>query len=143
MLLSAEVFQRLCQARAALCVSDAPVRDIARRAGISPYHFIRRFEAVFGATPHQLRIQARLDHARVLLARGDRSVTEVCFEVGFASLGSFSALFARRVGESPSRFRRRALVQVPGALPVFPGCLSLMAALPAHAFRNSREARAG
>jgi len=144
MLLDGEAFRRLCRARAQLSASDAPVREIARRAGISPFHFIRRFEQVFGVTPHQLRIRARLERAQHLLARGEHSVTEVCFELGFESLGSFSALFHRRIGEPPSRYQRRmrVLVSVPGELPAlaFPGCLSLMAHLPAHAFRNSREA---
>src|SRR5262249_36175705 len=122
------------------------IRAVARASGISLFHFIRQFEAVFGATPHQLRIRSRLDRAKQLLALGEQSVTEVCFEVGFESLGSFSDLFARRVGEPPSAYRRRVrrLVAVPGAFrrEAFPGCLSLMHHLPADAFRNSREARA-
>lgn len=108
---------------------------------MSPYHFIRRFEAMFGVTPRQHRIGARIDRAKLLLARGELSVTDVCLEVGFTSLGSFSDLFARRVGEAPSTFRRRARVTVPEIL--FPGCLSLMARLPASAFRNFREASSG
>lgn len=102
---------------------------------MSPFHFSRQFEAIFGATPHQLRIQARLDAAKRLLALGQHSVTDVCMEVGFSSLGSFSALFARRVGESPSAYQRRmrTCVTVAGALPaeLTPGCLTLMARLPA------------
>jgi len=111
---------------------------------MSPYHFIRRFEALFGVTPHQFRIRARLDEAKLLLAKGQLSVTEVCMEVGFASLGSFSDLFARRIGEPPSAYQRRArvMVRIPAAYPqeLFPGCLSLMCRLPESAFRNFREA---
>jgi AraC-like DNA-binding protein len=147
MLLDASVFRRLCQARALLCATGErtpTIREIAQLVGISPFHFIRRFEAVFGATPHQLRIQARLERAKQLLALGACSVTEVCFEVGFESLGSFSTLFRRRIGESPSRYQRRmrVLVSVPGSVPVeaFPGCLRLLRHLPADAFRSSREA---
>ncbi len=147
MLLGGAAFRRLCRARELLSVPGdrAPtIREVAQVVGISPFHFIRQFEAVFGATPHQLRIQARLERAKQLLALGEHSVTEVCLEVGFTSLGSFSELFRRRIGESPSRYQRRVrvLVTVPGSLPVeaFPGCLSLMRHLPAHAFRNSREA---
>jgi AraC-like DNA-binding protein len=66
-------------------------------------------------------------------------------EVGFSSLGSFSDLFTRRVGITPSAYRRnaRVMVRVPGAFPqeLFPGCLTLMSCLPADAFRNFREAR--
>ncbi len=146
MLLRNDVFQRLCRARDRLheTADILPVREIAREAGISPYHFIRQFEAVFGLTPHQFRIHSRLERARVLLAGGNHSVTEVCLEVGFESLGSFSNLFVRRVGISPSSFQRRArgLVQVSGLSPaqLFPGCLSLMTRLPASAFRNFQEA---
>jgi AraC-like DNA-binding protein len=124
------------------------IEDVAREAQISPFHFIRQFEAVFGATPHQYRMQCRLDMAKRLLANGQHSVTEVCMEIGFASLGSFSGLFTRRVGETPSAFRRRvrAMVQVPGTVPaeLTPGCLSLMSGLPLSAFpgsiRSFREA---
>jgi AraC-like DNA-binding protein len=147
MLLDAGTFKRLCQARDRLCdLDESPlsIRDVAREAGISPFHFIRQFEALFGSTPHQFRIRARLDYAKALLADGQLSVTDVCMEVGFSSLGSFSTLFARRVGSSPSAYRHRArtLVQVPGTLaaPPIPGCLSLLGLLPKTAFRNFREA---
>ncbi|MBA3912383.1 MAG: helix-turn-helix transcriptional regulator, partial [Acidobacteriales bacterium] len=122
------------------------IQDIAREVQLSPFHFIRRFQALYGVTPHQFRILSRLDRAKLLLARGQHSVTEVCMEVGFSSLGSFSYLFARRTGSSPSRYQRhaRSLVNVPGEFPpqLFPGCLSLMSYLPACAFRNFREAPA-
>jgi AraC-like DNA-binding protein len=141
-------FRSLCRARDLLCALDddeAPsVAEVARAVAISRFHFIRQFEALFGETPHQLRLRARLELAKRLLAADRQSVTEVCMAVGFSSLGSFSALFRRRVGVTPSRYRARAraLVQVPGALPreLEPGCLSLMARLPADAFRNFREA---
>ena len=113
-------------------VDDRPltIDEVARLAEMSPFHFIRQFNAVFGDTPHQARIKARLDRARYLLVSGERSVTEICMEVGFSSHGSFSTLFARRVGVSPSEYRRRArsMVAVPGtvATHLFPGCLSLM-----------------
>jgi len=144
-------FRRLCLARDLLREQREPTRSIAelaREVQISPFHFIRQFEAVFGVTPHQFRIQGRLDVAKHLLATGQYSVTDVCMEVGFSSLGSFSALFARKVGEPPSAYRRRvrALVQVPGTVPadLTPGCLTLMGRLPASAFvrpvRSFREA---
>ncbi len=143
MVLQGDAFRRLCMARDLLSeYRDQPllVREIARDTGMSHFHFIRQFEAVFGLTPHQFRIQVRLDHAKLLLARGNHSVTDVCMEVGMSSLGSFSDLFLRRVGVAPSEYRQRARVLVPGAVPPFPGCLSLMAFLPAAAFRNFREA---
>ena len=151
MLLRHEGFRRLCLARDLLREQREPspsIADLARDLQISPFHFIRQFEAVFGVTPHQFRIQTRLDIAKHLLATGHYSVTDVCLEVGFSSLGSFSALFARRVGEPPSAYRRRVrtLVQVPGTLltDLTPGCLTLMGRLPASAFsrpvRSFREA---
>ena len=129
MLLRHEGFRRLCRARDLLCdLSEPPlsIEDLAREVQISSFHFIRQFEAVFGATPHQYRIDARLDAAKRLLAAGQHSVTDVCMEVGFSSLGSFSALFTRRTGESPSAYRRR----VRAVADLSPGCLSLMSRLP-------------
>jgi AraC-like DNA-binding protein len=137
MLLRHEVFRRLVRARDILQeVHDRHVSidAVAREVEISPFHFIRLFEAVFGQTPHQFRIQARLDRAKRLLASGQHSVTDVCMEIGFSSLGSFSDLFTRRVGATPSAYRRRvrSMVQVPGTLPrdLIPGCLSLMCHVP-------------
>jgi AraC-like DNA-binding protein len=132
--LASDVFVRLCRARDMLReMDDGPrtIDDLAREAAMSPFHFIRQFSALFGATPHQFRIQARLERAKHLLALGG-SVTDVCMQVGFSSLGSFSALFARRVGTPPSAYRRRArsMVAIPGGLPpeLIPGCLTLMGA---------------
>ena len=144
MLLRHEGFRRLCRARDLLReVHERPpsIEELAREVRISPYHFIRQFEAVFGVTPHQYRIQSRLELAKELLARGEHSVTDVCMEVGFSSLGSFSALFTRRVGETPSTYQRRVrtMIVVPGARfsDLTPGCLSLMTCLPDRSFREA------
>jgi AraC-like DNA-binding protein len=150
-LLRHQGFRRLCQSRDLLRELGEPspsIADVARDLAISPFHFIRQFEAAFGVTPHQFRIQTRLDLAKHLLALGQHSVTDVCMEVGFSSLGSFSAMFTRRVGEAPSAYRRRvrAMSQVPGIIPsdLTPGCLTLMGRLPpgalANSYRNFREA---
>jgi AraC-like DNA-binding protein len=108
------------------------IQEVAREAAMSPFHFIRRFEAMFGETPHQFRIQARLDRAKHLLALSDYSVTDICMEVGFSSRGSFSELLRRRVGTAPSAYRRqvRSVMGFPGVLPreLPPGCLTLMGA---------------
>ena len=103
------------------------VRAIAKRVGLSPSHFIRQFAAVYGTTPHRLRTRARLDRAKALLAAG-APVTKVCMEVGFSSLGSFSALFTRWEGASPTHYRCRMHASPPG-------CLELLALSS-----NSREA---
>jgi AraC-like DNA-binding protein len=150
-LLRHEGFRRLCRARDLLLEgreSPLTIKDLARDVRISPFHLIRQFEAVFGVTPHQFRQASRLDLAKRLLAAGEHSVTEICMEVGFSSLGSFSALFTARVGESPSAYRRRMrpMVRVPGRGPLHltPGCLTLMGLLPTSALvtpgRNFREA---
>lgn len=145
MRLDRDLRRRLWRAREALeTEASISVADAARAAGVSPFHFIRVFQAAFGVTPHQLHVGARLDRARRLLAGGGLSVTEVCLEVGFSSVGSFSALFRRRVGETPSGYARRVRVvaQVPDGLRrVFaPGCYGLLAHLPPAAFRNFEEA---
>lgn len=133
MALKRDALTRLCRARDLLRepAQPATIAEIARRADMSPWHFIRLFDAVFGATPNQFRMRARLDHARQLLAVCDYSVTQVCMEVGFSSLGSFSDLFTRRVGISPSAYRRQVrstvAVQVAPPRQWVPGCFSLMA----------------
>jgi AraC-like DNA-binding protein len=104
---------------------------LAHDVGISPFHFIRQFEAVFGVTPHQYRIAARLDRAKELLATQRQSVTAICMDVGFSSLGSFSTLFARRFGETPSEYRRRVTSEN-----LTPGCLTLMTQMPAAVFEK-------
>jgi AraC-like DNA-binding protein len=142
-LIDPHAFRKLCRARDRLASDDATsVRALAVELHISPYHFIRLFDAVFGVTPHQFRTRARLEHARDLLAAG-APVTDVCLEVGYASLGSFSALFTRWVGASPSAYRRARITLPAPPPPRVPGCLGMLATLPPAAFRNSREARLG
>lgn len=145
MRLDGDTRRTLCRARDRLELYEASlsVAEIAREAGISRFHFIRLFEAAFGVTPHQYRIRTRIAGARRLLARG-QSVTDVCMAVGFSSVGSFSASFARRVGQSPSLYQRRvrALVQVPADLDrvFYPGCFTLLGRLPPDALRTFGEA---
>jgi AraC-like DNA-binding protein len=109
--------------------------ELAREAALSPGQFIRSFKAVFGETPHQVRIDARLDLAKRLLIADTASITDIGAAAGFASLGTFSYVFSRKFGVSPSAFRReaRTLVQVPMTLPpkLYPGCLTLMWRWPA------------
>ena len=137
MLIDRRSFRRLLQARELLADDDRPIAEVAREVAISPYHFIRQFAALYGTTPHQFRTAERVARAKQLLATG-RPVTEVCFDVGFESLGSFSALFTKWVGVAPSRYRRS--VQVLMRPQRIPGCYGLLGELPADAFRNSREA---
>jgi transcriptional regulator GlxA family with amidase domain len=85
---------------------DVPA--LARVALMSPGHFSRSFRAAYGETPYSYLMTRRIERAKALLRRGDLSVTEVCFEVGCTSLGSFSSRFTELVGESPSAYRDRA-----------------------------------
>ena len=128
-MLTHDALIRLCRARECLREADAAqgIHALAREAGFSTGVFIRHFSAVFGTTPHQLRIASRIDRAKRLLAEGGASITDVCYEVGFESLGSFSDLFARRVGVAPTAYRRRWHV-AESLVARSPGCLDLMAA---------------
>ena len=96
---------------------DVPA--LARGAYMSPGHFQRSFRAAYGETPYSYLMTRRIERAKALLRRGDLSVTEVCFEVGCTSLGSFSSRFTELVGETPSAYRARGhedYVAVPGCV---------------------------
>ena len=81
--------------------------EMSRQACLSQYHFLRLFRQTFATTPHQYLIQRRIAEAKQLLRLRSLSVTDVCFEVGFESLGSFSSLFRKHVGTAPALYRRR------------------------------------
>ena len=83
------------------------VAALARSAAVSPAYFNRSFKAAFGETPHQYLMTRRMERAKAMLRTGDMSVTDVCFAVGFSSLGSFSTQFKRLVGDTPSAYRGR------------------------------------
>ena len=112
--------ERLARARRFIEESyDQPLdlAAISKQACLSRYHFLRRFRETFETTPHQYLIQRRIERAKELLRAPGPSVTDVCFEVGFQSLGSFSSLFRKCVGHAPVNYRRReseSLRQVPG-----------------------------
>ena len=81
------------------------VRALARIACVSEAHFIRSFRAVFGEPPHRYLQRRRVERSMFLLRETDRSVTDVCFDVGFISLGTFSRTFREIVGEAPTEYR--------------------------------------
>jgi AraC-like DNA-binding protein len=104
--------RRLLRARDAMDRSYAQPLDIAalaRIAHVSEAHFSRTFRATFGEPPHRYLQRRRVERAMFLLAQTDRSVTDVCFDVGFTSLGTFSRTFRAVVGESPTEYRGRAV----------------------------------
>src|SRR5437868_8244885 len=81
------------------------VRAVAAVAHISEAHFIRSFRAVFGETPHRYLQRRRVERSMFLLRETDRSVTDICFDVGFTSRGTFVRTFREIVGETPSDYR--------------------------------------
>lgn len=104
-----ELYRRVCRGREMLISSLGEPVDLAaaaKAACLSRFHFLRTFREAFGETPHQFLTRQRLERARVLLAHGDASVTEVCMASGFSSVGSFSSLFRRTYGVSPQQFQR-------------------------------------
>jgi AraC-like DNA-binding protein len=110
----ADLDRRLAQARAFIDGNFDRALDldqIAQQAHFSRYHFHRLFRHHVGVTPHEYLTERRVVRARELLKNTDRSITDVCLDVGFESPGSFSTLFQRYTGHSPSRYRR-TLVQV-------------------------------
>ncbi|CAN5610934.1 helix-turn-helix transcriptional regulator [soil metagenome] len=107
---TSESNRRLLRARDVMDRSYAEALDIealAKAAHVSRAHFIRSFRATFGETPHRYLQRRRLERAMSMLRESDRSVTEICFEVGFASLGTFSRTFRAILGVSPSDYRDR------------------------------------
>jgi AraC-like DNA-binding protein len=112
--------RRLLRARDAMDRDYAQPLDVAalaRIALLSPSHFTRRFKATFGETPHQYLYRRRIERAKWLLRGSDLTVTDICFEVGYTSIGTFTRTFVRLVGETPGRHRAR------GPLPPAPGCI--------------------
>ena len=82
---------------------DVPA--LARAAHLSPAHFSREFRRTFGETPHQYLLTRRMERAAALLRTTDRSVAEICFDVGLSSVGSFTTSFRRMFGASPTAYR--------------------------------------
>jgi AraC-like DNA-binding protein len=111
--------RRMLWARDAMDRDYALPLDVPRLASIacvSDAHFIRTFKATFGETPHRYLQRRRVERAMYLLRNSERTVTDVCMDVGFASLGTFSRTFRDIVGETPSEFRTR------GPIPAVPSC---------------------
>jgi transcriptional regulator GlxA family with amidase domain len=103
--------RRLLRARDAMDRTYAEPLDVAalaRIARVSEAHFIRTFRSTFGETPHRYLQRRRVERSMFLLRESSRSVTDVCLDVGFASLGTFSRTFRDIVGQSPLAYRRSA-----------------------------------
>jgi len=103
-----ELYRRLYRARDyahATFTEDIGLEEMAKVACLSPNHFLRSFKHAFHQTPHQFLTRLRLESAKAMLVEGKQSVTEICFALGFESLGSFSSLFRKHFGMSPAQFR--------------------------------------
>jgi transcriptional regulator GlxA family with amidase domain len=117
-----DVNRRMLRARDAMDRAYAEPLDIpalARIAYVSEAHFIRTFRATFGETPHRYLQRRRVERAMFLLRSTSRSVTDICLETGFNSLGTFSRTFTDIVGESPTAYRHR------GPLQPVPSCFAM------------------
>jgi AraC-like DNA-binding protein len=100
------------------------IPELAAQAGYSTEHFIRAFRAAYGQTPGRYRTERRVERACDLLRSVNLTVTEICYLVGFTSLGSFSARFSEVTGMSPTGYRQAAADRG-GPAPI-PGCFALM-----------------
>ena len=126
--------RRLLRARDAMDRAYAEpldVRAVAAVAHVSEAHFIRTFRAVFGETPHRYLQRRRVERSMFLLRETDRSVTDICLDVGFTSLGTFSRMFREIVGEAPSTYRL-------GHGPIVaPNCVQMAVTRPRAAARDA------
>ena len=106
-----ELNRRMLRARDAIDRAYAEALDIPRLASVanvSEAHFIRTFRATFGETPHRYLQRRRVERAMFMLRETDRSITDICLEVGFNSLGTFSRTFSDIVGVTPTDYRARS-----------------------------------
>lgn len=124
------LYRRIVQAK--LYIDDhytepIDLNNIAEEAYFSKFHFIRLFRSIYGKTPHQYLTAVRISKAKQLLSKGV-AVSDVCFSVGFESLGSFSSLFKNMVGRTPSAFLSeqlsRQLQITNNPLRYIPGCMA-------------------
>ena len=114
------------------------VEDMARAAGLSRAHFTRAFSRAFGESPRAYLLTRRLERAAALLRTTDRSVAEICFDVGLRSVGSFTTSFKRMFGRSPAAYR--ADFPPASAWAMVPGCVTRAYGRPQRrTFREDRD----
>lgn len=132
--LAVDLYRRLCRSRAFMDENYSlplDLDEISAQANLSTYHFLRLFRMTFKKTPHRYLVERRIEKARELLAWTEMRVTDVCLEVGFESLGSFSTLFRKCVGRSPVEYRSQQVERNSSPLARIPGCFrSVYASAP-------------
>ncbi|CRK51172.1 AraC family transcriptional regulator [Rhodococcus sp. RD6.2] len=102
------------------------VEALARQVSMSAGHLSRQFRLAYGEAPYSYLMTRRIERAMALLRRGDLSVTDVCFQVGCSSLGTFSTRFTELVGVPPSVYRREAAMATEG----MPSCVAKQVTRP-------------
>jgi transcriptional regulator GlxA family with amidase domain len=117
-----ELLRRLLRAKDRMDAAsheDWPVQRLARVSAVSPAHFARSFKEAFGLPPHRYLLTRRIERATALLREADLSVTEIAFQTGWKSLGTFGRTFRDVTGESPGaiRARERAAPNDPESVP--------------------------
>lgn len=115
------------------CAEPLDVAALARHAHVSEAHFSRRFNQAFGETPHQYVLSRRVERAQQLLRDTEVSVTDICLQVGFHSLGSFSSAFHRVTGTTPTAYR----VAHAGTTTPVPGCWAAIWTRPVPSSRTA------
>jgi AraC-like DNA-binding protein len=116
------------------------VQKLAAVAHLSPAHFSREFRRVFGETPHQYLLTRRLERAAEMLRNTDHSVSDICFEVGLTSVGSFTTSFRRTYGMTPTEYRA---LHPPLTRARIPTCVLQAYARPVSSFREDKPAARG
>lgn len=111
---------------------------MAQAANVSRFHFARAFVRAYGETPRNYLTRRRIERAKELLRGANLTTTEVCYLVGFESLGSFTTRFGELVGMTPGQYRRQ--VAAAGSTPPIPGCFVLMWTRPTGNLSNPEEA---
>jgi transcriptional regulator GlxA family with amidase domain len=140
-----ELLRRLLRARDRMDAASHeqwPVRRLARVSGVSEAHFARSFKQAFGVPPHRYLLTRRIERASALLRDTALSITEVAFQAGWESLGTFGRTFRDVTGESPSAVRARARAST-HALDLVPACYVSAAHRPDLTIAVSEKRRRG
>ncbi|MCB9676827.1 MAG: helix-turn-helix transcriptional regulator [Alphaproteobacteria bacterium] len=127
-----ELLRRLLRAKDRMDAAsheDWPVRRLARVSGVSEAHFARCFKDAFGVPPHRYLLTRRIERATALLRETDLPITEIAYQTGWKSLGTFGRTFRDVTGESPSVCRDREKAE-PTTLGLVPACFVAAAQRP-------------